>query len=198
MIRVALLILFGLWGAFYSYWFIAARSAKRNVRSNRVHAAYRALLFLIILAVFNRLRAARQLERFRQFARPMPHSALVICGLIVCALGLSFAVWARKYLGRNWGMPMSVKEDPELVTTGPYRYVRHPIYSGILLAVLGSALVGGGIWLVLFIFFGIYLAIAGIYLAIAARAEERLMLRQFPSEYPAYRAGTKAIVPFVW
>ncbi len=86
---------------------------------------------------------------------------------------------------------MSVKEDPELVTTGPYRYVRHPIYSGILLALLGSALANGILWLIVFVFFG-------TCFAIAARAEERLMLRQFPAEYPRYRARTKAIVPFVW
>jgi len=174
-----------LWAAFYIYWLVSAKSAKRNVRSNRTHAAYRILFIVIVLALFS------QRREFRQFVIAIPIPPLSVCGLIICAIGLSLAVWARKYLGRNWGMPMSVKEDPELVTTGPYRYVRHPIYSGMLLAMLGSALASGVLWLIVFVFFG-------TYFVISARAEERLMLRQFPEEYPEYRAKTKAIVPFVW
>jgi len=88
-------------------------------------------------------------------------------------------------------MPMSVKESPELVTSGPYRSVRHPIYSGILLAMFGSALATGVTWLIAFVFFG-------IYFVISSRAEERLMARQFPEDYPVYRARTKAMIPFVW
>lgn len=60
--------------------------------------------------------------------------------LAIWVLGLGLAVWARIYLGRNWGMPTSTKEDPELVTSGPYRTIRHPIYTGILLAMIGSAI----------------------------------------------------------
>ncbi|HUE05561.1 MAG TPA: isoprenylcysteine carboxylmethyltransferase family protein [Bryobacteraceae bacterium] len=185
MIRVELLILSVFWVAFYIYWLVSAKNAKRNVRPNRAHAAYRILIIVIILPIFFAVR------RFEPFVIAIPNPPLGMCGLILCALGLSLAVWARKYLGKNWGMPMSVKEDPELVTTGPYRYVRHPIYSGILLAMLGSALVSGVPWLVVFVCYG-------IYFAISARAEERLILREFPQEYPKYRAATKAIIPFVW
>ena len=62
------------------------------------------------------------------------------------AVGLGFAIWARRALGHNWGTPMSQKYEPELVTSGPYWMVRHPIYSGILVAGLGTAvaLTGGG------------------------------------------------------
>ena len=62
-------------------------------------------------------------------------------------LGLALAVWARVYLGRNWGMPMSRRADPELVTTGPYRRVRHPIYSGLILAMAGTAIAVSLYWL---------------------------------------------------
>jgi protein-S-isoprenylcysteine O-methyltransferase Ste14 len=184
MIRVRFAILFTLWATFYIYWLVSAKSAKRNVSSSRTYAVYRILFMVIILNLCYRVRG------FRRFAITIPKPLLAICGLVICALGLSLAVWARKYLGRNWGMPMSVKEDPELVTTGPYGYVRHPIYSGILLAMLGSALASGVVWLIVFVF-------SGAYFGISARAEERLMLRQFPKEYPAYRARTRAIVPFV-
>ena len=61
-------------------------------------------------------------------------------GLVLFGLGLAFAIWARVHIGRNWGTPMTQKDEPELVTSGPYRLVRHPIYSGILLANIGTAL----------------------------------------------------------
>ena len=80
--------------------------------------------------------------------------------------GLALAVWARIYLGRNWGMPMSERAEPELVTSGPYRFVRHPIYSGILLAVLGSALCTTLFWLAA-------LVLLGAYFIYSARVEER-------------------------
>jgi Isoprenylcysteine carboxyl methyltransferase (ICMT) family len=64
-------------------------------------------------------------------------------GLVIFILGLALAIWARVYLGRNWGMPMSQKVDPELVTTGPYRSVRHPIYSGIILAMIRTTIAAG-------------------------------------------------------
>src|SRR5579864_1189409 len=88
-----------LWAAFYIYWLVSAKSAKRNVRSNRTHAAYRILFIVIVLALFS------QRREFRQFVIAIPIPPLSVCGLIICAIGLSLAVWARKYLGRNWGMP---------------------------------------------------------------------------------------------
>jgi protein-S-isoprenylcysteine O-methyltransferase Ste14 len=87
-------------------------------------------------------------------------------------------------------MPMSVKRDPELVTSGPYRFIRHPIYSGILLAVLGSVLANGLYWLIILI-------AIGVYFIFAAREEENLMNRQFPKTYPPYVAKTKMLIPFI-
>ena len=86
---------------------------------------------------------------------------------------------------------MTVKEGHELVITGPYRVVRHPIYSGILLAMLGSALVVGTPWLIAFVF-------VGAYLAYCAKTEEQLMMQQFPNEYTRYKRKTKMLIPFVW
>lgn len=101
-----------------------------------------------------------------------------LAGVGFCALGVGLAILARTYLGRNWGMPMSRKENPELVTSGPYALVRHPIYGGMLLAMLGSTLGESVFWVLPFILFGIYF----IY---SATREERLMVRQFPDRYPA-------------
>ena len=87
-------------------------------------------------------------------------------------------------------MPMTLRQGHELVTTGPYRYVRHPIYAGILLAMLGSALAIGLWWLAVFF-------LSAIHFVYAAKKEESLMLEQFPDTYPAYKNRTKMLVPFV-
>jgi protein-S-isoprenylcysteine O-methyltransferase Ste14 len=116
---------------------------------------------------------------------------VTIAGFLLCALGFALAIWARMHLGRNWGMPMSLKTAPELVTSGPYRVIRHPIYAGLLLAMLGSACVGGGPWLLFFIVFC-------VYFVNSAKAEERLMVQQFPAQYPAYQRRTKALIPFIY
>jgi protein-S-isoprenylcysteine O-methyltransferase Ste14 len=110
-------------------------------------------------------------------------------GLFVAGLGL--ALWARAYLGRNWGTPMSEKVDAELVTTGPYRYIRNPIYSGIIFAVIGTAIAVSWYWVVAVVFMGAYF----IY---SATVEEHIMERLFPNEYPAYKRSTKMLIPFLF
>jgi len=106
------------------------------------------------------------------------------------ATGLALAVWARVCLGRNWGMPMSRRAEPQLVTSGPYAVVRHPIYTGILLALLGSSIAINVIGIVLVLVLG-----ANFYYS--ALVEERNMAASFPSEYPEYRARTKMMLPFL-
>jgi protein-S-isoprenylcysteine O-methyltransferase Ste14 len=170
---------YGLWGAFWLYWLIAAFSAKEGSRG--VRARPPGLALLIVLVGLRLLRTDNL----------SVHSVIlraVGLGLLVSGLGL--AVWARIYLGRNWGMPMTKKDEPELVTSGPYRFVRHPIYSGILLGVLGSALATNLYWL-------IALAVIGGYFVYSATAEERWLSESFPVAYPAYKEHTKMLVPFL-
>ncbi|MHB8086450.1 MAG: methyltransferase family protein [Dehalococcoidia bacterium] len=112
-------------------------------------------------------------------------------GVILCVTGMAFLVWGRQRLGRNWSQTVAAKKEPELVTSGPYRYVRHPIYAGGLVAALGSAIVCGGAWIFL-------LLILGTIFILRVGAEDRLMQQQFPDEYPAYKRRTKALIPFVW
>ena len=108
------------------------------------------------------------------------------------ATGLAFAIWARHTLGRNWSGNPTVKEGHELVETGPYRLVRHPIYTGFLLAIAGTG-IGRGQVRQLFIF-----GTAFVLLWAKLRIEESLMLRQFPQTYPGYMKRTKALVPFLF
>jgi protein-S-isoprenylcysteine O-methyltransferase Ste14 len=111
-------------------------------------------------------------------------------GLVFFVLGLGLAVWARLHIGRNWGTPMTQKNEPELVTSGPYRFVRHPIYSGLVLGGVATGIALSWFWLV-------PVAIAGVYFIYSATVEERFLTEQFPDAYPAYKRGTKMLVPFV-
>jgi protein-S-isoprenylcysteine O-methyltransferase Ste14 len=171
------------WAAFWTYWFVAAFSTKRG----RVPWAHelRIRALIVVLAIV--------LIRFGAFRghglSTDPWRAGL--GLVLFALGLGFAIWARVHIGRNWGTPMSQKDDPELVTSGPYHFVRHPIYSGILIAGVGTAVALNWLWL-------IAVVLAGVYFVYSATVEERTMAKQFPETYPAYRRSTKMLVPFVF
>ncbi len=88
-------------------------------------------------------------------------------------------------------MPQSVKENPELVTSGPYAYIRHPIYTGVLVAMIGTALVTSMLWLLIFV-------VTGGYFIYSALEEEKLMLKTFPDSYPAYKARSKMLIPFIF
>lgn len=106
--------------------------------------------------------------------------------------GLLFAIWARLGLGTNWSARVVLKIDHELVTQGPYAVVRHPIYSGLLLMVTGTAIASGTYGSML----GLLLVTLGAWIKL--RREEALMLRAFPDSYPGYQRRVKCLIPFVW
>ncbi len=179
------------WVGLITYWLISAASAKRSAQSGSwgSRAAIR-LTILIVVIILIRLPESRHF--LAGMARRMsgPDSIAAIIGVILCLAGVALAVSARTYIGRNWGMPMSLREGHELVTSGPYAYIRHPIYSGILLLTVGSAIAASPMWLALFV-------VCLVYFVYAARVEERDMTKQFPDAYPAYRRRTKMLIPFV-
>lgn len=168
------------WVAFWLYWLVSARSAKSGTRTARTRPPG----LLIVVVAFLLLRA------FGANTAALHAPAVLALGASMLAAGLGVAVWARIHLGRNWGMPMSEKDEPELVTSGPYRLVRHPIYSGLLLAMLGTALATNLYWL-------LAIAIIAPYFTYSARTEERIMATSFPAAYARYRAHTKMLIPFV-
>jgi protein-S-isoprenylcysteine O-methyltransferase Ste14 len=118
------------WVAFWVYWLAASTGVKVGQAGWTRFAGIRVGVILAILLLL-RVRAFKG-----HVATNNPW--LQGIGLAVFLLGLALAIWARVYLGRNWGMPMSQKVDPELVTAGPYRGIRHPIYSGIILRSVGQ------------------------------------------------------------
>lgn len=178
-----------LWLAWLGYWIVAAQNTKttqrRETRGSRIGHVLLSFLAAVLLA-FRNLPVPWLNERF------VPETMVTYwAGLLMVLVGLAFAVWARRTLGRNWSGTVTVKQDHELIRTGPYRYVRHPIYSGILLAVLGTA-VAFGEWRGLLAFI---LLTASLLLKV--RMEERFMSESFPNEYPRYRAEVPALIPFL-
>ena len=179
-----------LWLLFAVYWGISALGAKRSIGTTAwwKQSLLRLGIVVLTLAAFRFFGMGHALRLAQSY---QTHSVILgAIGSVLVLLGVGLAVFARFYLGRNWGMPMSRKEDPELVTGGPYAFVRHPIYSGIILAILGSA-IGESIYWTL------PLVLSAGYFIYSARREEELMRQQFPEQYPAYMRRTKMIVPFM-
>jgi protein-S-isoprenylcysteine O-methyltransferase Ste14 len=184
IMRIVDVVILVCWLAFWGYWLIAAAGAKRGRGNWTRCAGIRVGVILLVLLVL----------RGRAFKGPAARAThnpwLLGIGLAVFLLGLALAIWARVYLGRNWGTPMSQKDDPELVTAGPYSRVRHPIYSGIILAMIGTTVAVSLYWLVAVV-------VMAAYFLYSAVVEERNMARLFPDSYPGYKRSTKMLVPFL-
>jgi len=168
------------WLVFWIYWLVSAVSAKASIGGRRRLP----MTGLTLISVFVVIRV------FRGGGSAIHSPIIGAIGAVLFVSGLALAIWARVHLGRNWGMPMTERVEPELITSGPYRYVRHPIYSGLLLAVVGTALATN--------FLGLAVAvILGAYFYYAATVEEKNLIAAFPTGYPAYREHTKKLIPFL-
>ena len=170
------------WVAFWVYWLAASTGVKAGQTRWTRFAGIRVGVILVILLLL----------RVRAFKGHVVTNNLWLqgIGLAVFLMGLALAIWARVHLGRNWGMPMSQKVDPELVTAGPYGSIRHPIYSGIILAMIGTTIAVSLYWLVAVV-------VIGAYFLYSAIVEERSMARLFPDSYPQYKRSTKMLIPFI-
>ncbi len=166
------------WLAWALYWWIAARGTKAT--QWRESAASRLLHVAPLIAAFLLLSPTR-----------MPNRSVTVVGIgaALTVAGLAFAVWARRHLGRNWSGTITLKVDHDLITSGPYRHVRHPIYSGLLLAFAGSAIATGGLRGVL----AFFLAAFAIWRRV--RLEEQVMRRQFGAVYEDYARHVGAVFP---
>ena len=171
------------WAAFWLYWLGAAlHTLKARVPSSRRMGVRVVFVIIMVLLLHTRVFKGQGVRT---------DSVREAAGLALFALGLAFAIWARVHIGKNWGTPMTQKVEPELVTSGPYHLVRHPIYSGILAAGVGTAVALSWLWL-------IAVALIGAYFIYSATNEERYMTTQFPDAYPAYKKASKMLVPFIF
>jgi protein-S-isoprenylcysteine O-methyltransferase Ste14 len=176
-LKIAVIVI---WVVFALYWFGSAFGAKEGRGSGR----------RIPLNGITALAVVLLLRLLRGGSLAVHSPALGAVGVLLCVSGIAIAVWARIDLGRNWGMPMTEKAEPELVTSGPYRLVRHPIYSGQLVAVLGTALVTDRLGLAI-------VAVMTGYFYYCASVEEKNLTATFPIAYSAYRARTRMLIPYV-
>ena len=180
----------GLWVVFIVYWIIAAIPARRGLNRNALRGTLRIrLLLLAVIAVPMALSRRSSAVHDFQFAI-FWNVYMAIAGAAIGTLGAALAFSARASIGRNWGPPQTRRTDTELVTSGPYAFVRHSIYSGILLLMIGTAIGLIATW-------WIVTAAAGTYFFISALAEEKHLVERFPQSYPAYRARTRMLIPFL-
>ncbi len=176
------------WVIFVGYWLISAfgQKATAEQRGWLSSLSYRIPLSLGTLLLW-----------FPRFHHPL-NLALIsradrirFFGVVVCLVGLLVTIWSRRTLGGNWSSEVAFKQGHELVKVGPYRFVRHPIYSGILLMSLGTAIAVGQLhsWL------SFPLLCGGFWIKL--KQEEAVMRQHFPEEYLAYQRQVKALVPFL-
>jgi len=178
------------WMVLCLVWFVSAFTNKRTARTPPIgspilHACMLVLAFgLLFSDLFRR--------GFLRWHFVPDTGAAGWIGAALTVAGIAFAIWARFHIGRNWSGFVTLKEGHALVRNGPYAIVRHPIYTGLLLAMLGTAIVHREIR-----------GLIGFALLLLewkrkSLLEERLMIEQFGAEYFEYRRKVKGLVPYVW
>lgn len=178
-----------LWLAWMLYWGVTAAGVKSTEKEESIGARAAHLLPMVIAIV---LISPLPLPLGFLGERLIDNSPALRwgCALLV-ALGLAFSVWARVHLGRNWSGTVTVKQGHELIRTGPYRYVRHPIYTGTLLAVAATCVARADLRAVI----GFVILVVAIWFKL--RREERWMVETFGPAYATYQGEVAALIPFV-
>jgi protein-S-isoprenylcysteine O-methyltransferase len=177
-----------LWLGIFLLWAVSGLAIKQTVRSRsngRAWAAVSVVMFGWLLLFDEPMEAPAW--------RLVPEGPVSLyTGLALTILGLGFSVWARFSLGRNWSAGVTVTENHQLARKGAYRIVRHPIYSGFMLATLGTAIAfGAARGLVSF-------ALVALAWGYKSRVEEALMIEEFGGEYQRYQREVKALIPLIW
>jgi protein-S-isoprenylcysteine O-methyltransferase Ste14 len=186
---LAVNVIIACWLLFLVVWAVGAASTKRDVYRESRAQRLRYWIFLAI-ACFLLIRGHRL--PYPLNAIVIPHiEATVWTSAVLCVAGLAFTVWARVTLGRNWSGVVTLKEGHELIQRGPYRLVRHPIYTGLMTMFLATVIARGHVAGIV----GILLLFVSFWIKLGD--EEELMLKQFPDQYSAYQQRVKRIIPFL-
>ncbi len=176
------------WFIFWIYWITAAKNPKSVRRQNHKEQAF----ILIRLAVCFALVYMPQFSLgWLGYQLIVKGVATGLAGNFICAIGLLFAVWARRTINSNWNDTTALTKRHKLVQQGPYRLVRHPIYTGLLLIWLGSAITLGearGFLALVITFWGLWNKL---------QQEEALLCQQYPIRYPEYKQKVKTLIPFL-
>lgn len=177
-----------MWLIWLAYWIVAARGGKANAR-RQDRASRLASVLPMLLATGLLAAPSEALPGLNARFLPLAYWPFWT-GAVVAALGFAFAFWARAHLGANWSGTVTVKQGHELIQSGPYAFVRHPIYTGLLTALIGTAMAVGEWRAVIAVL--IVLWALGRKLAL----EERWMREVFGAAYDQYCARVPALVPF--
>jgi protein-S-isoprenylcysteine O-methyltransferase Ste14 len=176
-----------LWSAFAVIWLLWAIGTKRAQTREGFRSRFPYLIFTV--AAFYAMFSHEETFGWLRL-RILPRDRWIAdLGIVITAAGLLFAIWARAYLGTNWSGTVTVKVGHQLIRTGPYRWVRHPIYSGMILALIGTAINRGQLR------GAIAVVLLWIGFTMKSRIEERFMTATFGPEYEEYRRTTGGIVP---
>lgn len=176
-----------LWGIFALYWMAMSFGRKPAVRRENplarfAHIAYMGAAFILLYSDDPRFGPLR-----RRFLPDAPWFGWF--GVLLTAAGVGFAIWARHHIGRQWSADVTIREDHKLIATGPYARIRHPIYTGMLLAMLGTALIVGeyrGLAAVALVAIGFW---------VKARREEKFLEGEFGPAYEEHRRRTGFFLP---
>ena len=177
-----------MWGVWGAYWLISALRTKSTWR--RAPFASR-ITYLLPIVVGFVLFTKNKLGSLDQIIVPQTVQTLQFAIALV-AVGLGFSIWARWHLGSNWSASVTIKEKHDLIRTGPYAWVRHPIYTGMLAGGIGSAIAVGK----LSAFVGLALMTFGFIRKL--QIEEQWMHEIFGEQYEKYKAEVWALIPYVY
>jgi protein-S-isoprenylcysteine O-methyltransferase Ste14 len=181
-----------LWIVLLFFWLVSSLRAKQSFRNfNWGLQVVVRIAIAVVVILFLRIPSFHQWISNNHANALYSNFYISLAGFFVFLLGFLLAMWARISIGRNWGMPMTIKDKPVLVTSGPYAYIRHPIYSGMLFAMLGSCLSVNIYWVV-------PLIVMLLYFIYSLKVEERNMGQLFPKEYEEYKKNTKALIPYIY
>jgi protein-S-isoprenylcysteine O-methyltransferase Ste14 len=176
-----------LWILFGLYWLV---SALRLKKTKKRESWLQRLLYVLPLVVAISLLSRPEAHYGWLGARFVPDTAAVHwTGVLLTAAGVAIAVWARFHLGANWSGVVTLKEGHELIRTGPYTHVRHPIYTGILLALLGTAVAMGEVRGL------IAVAITTLSFYLKARREEAFLAQEFGPRFAEHQLHTGMFLP---
>ena len=177
------------WALFIAYWFYAGLQGKKDQQQEPVN---RRILYLsVIILSFGCIYFEPAGINFFTRSLYTPDKLILYTGLFINYAGVIFAIAARLYLGNNWSARVSIKEDHELITSGPYSITRHPIYTGMLFGIIGAAIIQAETRSIP----AIILFIAGVHLKISY--EEKMMRSQFTA-YAEYSRRTRKLIPFLY
>lgn len=179
------------WVIFVAYWTISAFFVKESVTKRKIGWRIAVFLGVFLLIFFFERQGAKTGSLFLDSSVFSVSPAIFAIGSALCVFGLGVAIWARTYLGRNWSGYVTYKKDHELVMGGPYKFVRHPIYSSMLFMIIGTFLYYGTTWIILLLIFYMSIFLWRI------KKEEEIMIKLFGKRYIDYMKRTKALIPFV-